>query len=203
MGLSIHYSGTIKELSQIQILTDELEDICKGLGWKYHIWDGKNFDDAVNKNFTVSKIDFDFTELRGITMIPEGCEPVDVVFFPTGILCSVIKLKLNDGAANELMVETVSVKTQFAGPDVHKTIIELFIYLQPKYFSAFEMSDESYYWETRDVNKMLQQFARYNFILDKVAAALQNFNSTPNETAALLAERLEEYLKNKLDDKTD
>jgi hypothetical protein len=203
MGLSIHYSGTIKELSQIQILTDELEDICKGLGWKYHIWDGKNFDDAVNKNFTVSKIDFDFTELRGITMIPEECEPVDVVFFPTGILCSVIKLKLNDGAANELMVETVSVKTQFAGPDVHKTIIELFIYLQPKYFSAFEMSDESYYWETRDVNKMLQQFARYNFILDKVAAALQNFNSTPNETAALLAERLEEYLKNKLDDKTD
>ena len=199
MGLSIHYSGTIKELSAINALTEELEDICKSLDWKHHIWEGKDFKNAASKKFNVSKIDFSFTDLKGITMVPQECEPVDVVFFPTGILCSPVKLKFND-AANDLMVETVSVKTQFAGPDTHQTIIDLFAYLQPKYFSVFEMSDEGQYWETRDKKVLLQQFARYNFILDKVAAALENFKTAPGETAVSLADRLEEYLKKKLDD---
>ena len=202
MGLSIHYSGTITQLSKINLLVDELEDICKSLGWQYHIWNGKGFEKAVKQHPPQTKIDFSLDELKGITMRPEKCEPVDVVFFPTGSTCSPVKVKFNTSGTDELMVQTVSTKTQFAGIDVHKTVVDLFIYLQPKYFSSFKMSDEGEYWETRDEKILLQQFARYNFLLDKLTTGLKNFKAAPGETASSLADRLEEYLKKKFDDET-
>jgi hypothetical protein len=197
MGLSIHYSGCIRSYALVQALTDEVEDICKSLGWKYHIYEKKsNANDAAhinNPNF----INYTPEDIKGITISPAECEPVDLTFFPSGILCSVAKLKYNNAATNDLMVETISTKTQFAGPDIHITVLNLLQYLKDKYFAVFELKDEGNYWETKDKKILLGRFAQYNFFLDAVADALGDFKAAPGETATSLAERLEELLKRK------
>lgn len=197
MGLSIHYQGKIRDYSLIDELTSEAEDICKSLGWKYHIWKktGKKNDTAHFQN--PGFLNYHFEDLKGITVIPEECEPIELVFFPSGILCSPVKLKFNDPETNEMMVEYVSTKTQFAGMDVHVTVLKLLQYFKDKYFSFFELSDEGMYWETKDEEVLRLQFAKYNFILQSVTEALIDFKALPGDTPASLADRLEELLKNR------
>lgn len=36
MGLSIHYSGTIKDAEQIPQLVEEVQDVCTAFNWHYH-----------------------------------------------------------------------------------------------------------------------------------------------------------------------
>jgi hypothetical protein len=197
MGLSIHYSGRIRSYALVQILTDEVEDICKSLNWKHHIWEKKSTANDTahinNPNF----INYTPEDIKGITISPVACEPVDLTFFPSGILCSVVKLMYNNTATNDLMVETISTKTQYAGPDTHITVLNLLQYLKDKYFAVFELKDEGHYWETKDKKILLGRFAEYNFLLNAVAGALDDFEAVPGETATSLADRLEKLLKRK------
>lgn len=195
MGLSIHYQGQIRDYDLINQLTIEASDICKSLDWKYHIWEKSSNKNNNTHLHSPGFINYDFDDLEGISIIPEKCEPVELVFFPSGILCSPVKLKFNDAATNNLMVEHVSIKTQFAGIDIHLAVLKLLQYFKNKYFSFLELSDEGMYWETKDESVLRKQFDRYNFILDSVTEALSNFKAVPGETPVSLADRLEELLK--------
>jgi len=197
MGLSIHYTGIIRNYALIENLITECEDICKSLEWDYHIWEKKNnSNDHIHLN-NPAFINYTTSDLKGISFTPKDSETVSLVFFPSGILCSPVKLMYNDPATNNLMVETVSVKTQYAGMDVHLTILKMLQYFKDKYFSLFKLSDEGMYWETKDLEVLKKQFARYDFIVDSMKNALKDFKALPGETPESLAERLEELLKNK------
>jgi hypothetical protein len=91
----------------------------------------------------------------------------------------------------------ISVKTQFAGPDTHIAILKLIHYIKEKYFESFEMNDEGYYWEKWDEKILHFQFARYNFIFEKVTDALSDVKPVPGESAESLAGRIEDILKKK------
>jgi hypothetical protein len=200
VGLSIHYSGTIKNYALIEDLVNEVEDICKSLDWKYHICEKKS-----TANYTAHISDPNFInytpeDIKGITILPAECEPVNLTFFPSGILCSVVKLMYNNATTNDLMVDTISTKTQFAGPDTHITVLNLLQYLKDKYFAVFELRDEGHYWETKDKKILLDRFAQYNFFLDAVADTLGDFKTAPGETPASLADRLAEFLKKKFEE---
>jgi hypothetical protein len=200
MGLSIHYTGTIRNYALIENLINECEDICKSLEWDYHIREKKS---NTNDNVHLSNstfINYTIADLKGISFTPKDSETVSLVFFPSGILCSPGKLIYNDPATNNLMVETVSVKTQYAGMDVHLTILKLLQYFKDKYFTFFELSDEGMYWETKDIEVLKAQFARYGFLVNTMKNALKDFKALPGETAESLADRLEELLKNKFGD---
>ncbi len=200
MGLSIHYQGEIKRYDLIEELVFEAEDICKSLNWKYHTWMKTS---SVNDDAHVNNPDFInyiHEDLKGISIMPDECEPVELVFFPSGKLCSPIKLKFNDAATNDLMVEYVSTKTQYAGIDTHLAVLKLLQYFKDKYFSFFELSDEGMYWETKDEEILKTQFAKYNFIVHSVRNALKDFKALPGETPESLADRLEELLKKKFGD---
>ena len=197
MGLSIHYQGEVKRYDLIEELVLEAEDICKSLNWKYHIWHKTN---DSNDNAHIENpefINYVHENLKGITIMPEECEPVELVFFPSGKLCSQIKLQFNDVATNDLLVEFVSTKTQYAGIDTHLTILKLLQYFKDKYFSFFELSDEGMYWETKNEEILKTQFAKYDFIVHSVRNALHDFKALPGETPESLADRLEELLKKK------
>ncbi|HKO80735.1 MAG TPA: hypothetical protein VJU78_10075 [Chitinophagaceae bacterium] len=56
MGLSFHYSGTIKGNNHINDLVAEVTDICESFNWTYHIIDEPNAD-----------------QLNGICFAPENC----------------------------------------------------------------------------------------------------------------------------------
>ncbi len=197
MGLSIHYHGQIKDYALTDELTSEAIDICKSLNWNYHIFEKiSNANDKAHVN-DPGFINYSENELKGISFMPEGCEPVSLVFFPSGRLCCPFKLMNNNPSTNDLMVETISTKTQYAGMDVHITVLKLLQYFKDKYFSVFELSDEGNYWETKDEAVLKAQFDRYNFLVNEVADALSGIKAVPGETLQSLADRIEEILKKK------
>ena len=134
MGLSIHYSGTIKDTALIDELIAEVADICQSLNWTFHVIKEPNPD-----------------QLNGICFSPEKCEPVFLTFLAGRRICSPVNLMNRDiYEINELdaeLIYTTSTKTQFAGPDAHIAVIKLLRYLKEKYFSAFELSDEGMLWK--------------------------------------------------------
>lgn len=185
MGLSIHYSGTIKDFARINELIAEVADICQSLNWTYHIIKEPNAG-----------------QLNGICFSPEKCEPIFLTFLPGGRMCSPVNLMNRDlyekNGLDAELVYTTSTKTQFAGPDAHIAIIKLLRYLKEKYFSVFELSDEGMYWETVDEKILLSQFAKYEFLLNAVAGALSEMEAIPGETPLSLTDRIEKMLKGKL-----
>jgi hypothetical protein len=173
MGLSIHYRGKIKDANLISNLIGEVQDICISLQWKYHLFDNEL--------------------VKGICFSPGECEPLIFTFSKNGDLCSPILLRYNIHPDT-----TISVKTQFAGVETHKTLIKLLKHLKAKYFTEFELNDEGGYWETDDENVLRQQFNNYEFILDTVCEALEDFKTKSGETAESLTDRLEGLLKERL-----
>jgi len=186
MGLSINYSGSIKDCALIEPLIVEVEDICKSLGWGYHIFRQKEF--ATVKN------DIDYTPhyLSGIMFnASEKCEPVSLCFLPNKKMTALINLLAKDVYEEPEWIYLISTKTQFAGPDVHIAIIKLLRHVRDKYLENFKMNDEGLYWETNDEKTLLDQFERYNFVLDSFAGALSNVETRPGETADSLADKIE------------
>ncbi|HWR32866.1 MAG TPA: hypothetical protein VN451_05050, partial [Chitinophagaceae bacterium] len=165
MGLSIHYSGKIKEYSLIERITNEVEDVCESLNWKYQVFDNNRSE--LKPGSTAEK--YTPYDVKGISFTPPECETAFLTFLPDGSLCCPAKLIYYDPATNDLMIEVVHVKTQFAGPDKHIAFFKLLNYLKEKYFETFWLDDEGYYWEKWDEKLLFAQFARYNFILDSVA----------------------------------
>lgn len=184
MGLSIHYSGTIRQYEQIDALTEEVADICQDMGWQYSVLDGDNTD-----------------RLKGICFSPHECEPIFLTFLPTGKMCSPVNLMNReiyeqDGSNPELLY-TTSTKTQFAGRDTHIAVIKLLHYLRKKFFASFELNDEGKYWETLDEEVLNKQFTRYEVVLDAFTDVLDEMKAIPGETAASLAARIEKLLKDR------
>jgi hypothetical protein len=173
MGLSIHYSGIINSAGKIPQLVEEVQDVCIALDWDYRLVS----DELLN----------------GISFTPPECETLCLTFLHDGQLASRIRLMYDIEPAN-----VISVKTQFAGMDVHKTVIKLLQYLSAKYFSHFELEDEGGYWESGDEVVLRKKFELYDELLNKVQTALCDFKTEPGETKNELVKRLEEFLKKRL-----
>jgi hypothetical protein len=188
MGLSIHYSGSIKKISLINDLIIETADICNILDWKYHVIEKRN----------------EFS-LHGIIFSPSDCEPVMLTFLTNRKMCSFINLKhrdIFDGVqVKKSLLYTISTKTQFAGADAHIALIKLLRYLSGKYFKEFKLIDEGMYWETNDESIFRKQFARYEIAMDLFEHTLKNMKKIPGETGQSLAKRIEDELKERWGDK--
>lgn len=170
MGLSIHYSGTIKHINLIPALVDEVNDICTALNW----------------NCTIINND----ELNGIIFSPEKCEPLFFTFSKNRKLYSPALLQYNIEPAT-----IISVKTQYAGIDAHIAVIKLLKHLGTKYFSDFNVYDEGKYWETGDEQILQQQFNNYDAAINFVAGTLKNFKVIKSEAPQSLVERIAKLIK--------
>lgn len=193
MGLSIHYWGKIKDYALIGAMTAEVEDICKSLNWQYQVFDTQK--SKLKLEATAEK--YTPHDVKGVSFTPEESETIFLTFLPDATLYCPVKLIYYHPATNDLMIEVLHTKTQFAGPDTHIAILKLLHYLKEKYFESFELNDEGYYWEKGDEKILLSQFARYNFILDKVASALANVKLASGESVESLADRIEDIIKKK------
>lgn len=169
MGLSIHYSGKIKDTSLIPSLMEEVQDICAIMKWPYQSYNNET--------------------VKGIFFTPPECETISFAFLADGELVCLSKLKYDIHPVN-----IISVKTQYAGIDVHIAIIKLLKHLANHYFSVFELSDEGEYWETGDEEILRKKFGLYNAMLNAVQNALVDFKSKEGDTPETLADRLEKFL---------
>ena len=167
MGITIHYRGKLNDIKQIYKIKDELIDISKSMGWEWNSldedWNKPNTAKLIHqKNRTEIK---GHLPLKGISFVPHpDCEAVSFYFDGKGKLQTPIGMVL----INEGKIEYdggVSVKTQFAPPEVHITIVKLLQYIKKKYISNLKVRDEGEYWETGDENILKK---RIDFLAQKI-----------------------------------
>lgn len=76
MGITIHYSGRLKEAEILPALIEEVKDIAQANHWKYHIFETLI---AADK-FGAEKYD---NNIYGILFSPPESEPVWLTFYQT------------------------------------------------------------------------------------------------------------------------
>ncbi len=188
MGLSIFYKGRFKEGISLAEMIDEVKDIAEIHNWKYHIFETEfNANDFKRKSYDEN--------IFGISFSPPNCEPIEITFLSNGTICSPTSLELfKDSKDKENYLFTIGSKTQYAGFEAHKIIIDLFKYLNKKYFQEFKLIDESRYWETGDEDLLKQNFKKYNEMMDSFAFGLENIPIVENETIESFIERVAKTL---------
>lgn len=195
MGLSFHYSGRIKNLRELPVLVAEAEDICQSMNWEYHLMNEPEDYEKIFLADKTTKTVYTVADLYGICFTVPGCETFSLCFLPSGKLSSPMNIWAKDAYPEEWMLYSVSVKTQFAGPDAHITLIKFLKYFSEKYFADVKVDDEGYYWETEDKEILLEQFRKYNAALDFLETTLIDFKLRPGESPQKMSERLEEFIK--------
>jgi len=138
MGLSFHYSGSFNQNASLTQLIEEVKDISEAQQWDYFI-----YDTAFPPN-SFGRKEYDKETLYGISFSPPRCEPVWLCFLSNGRLSNPINLKFynpSDDPAEQLYIDTLSVKTQYAGIEVHSFVIQLLKYIAPKYLVDFTLQD--------------------------------------------------------------
>ena len=186
MGLSFHYSGSIANPELLPELIDEIQDIAKMYNWKYFIFDRQFPENSFGKTEYNHNI-------YGICFTPTDCETIDICFLSNGRMSSLLHLKFfgkADNQAEQAYLYMLSVKTQSAGVELHQFVIQLFRYLNKKYFADFKMSDEGSYWETDDLALLRTTFKRYTDLINGFSSALEYIQIQPDETIESYFERL-------------
>lgn len=179
MGLSIHYSGYIRDSNLLDPLIVEVKDVCETPEWERQIIDG--------------------SEIKGICFAPKGSEPVSLAINYNGQLLSpvniVVKDIYDDVQLEKQLIFTTSPKTQLAGLGAHIAIIKLLKYISSKYLSGFKLNDERYYWETGNEKLLLSQFKKNDAAINKISNAMESLPTITDETAESLVNRLERLLR--------
>ncbi len=186
MGLSFHFKGKLESAAKLPIFIEEIEDICKVFDWKFSVLSTE----YPNDQFVSPLNDEDY----GVIFSPQDCEPVTLIFDSEGRIYNpwmkdiitkheegqvkviTVQLNLEDEELNPVfsegsegfdpldMIYTVSVKTQFTKSEQYVKIMELMRYLSEKYFSDFDMVDESEYWDSRNpetINSKLNKVSKF------------------------------------------
>lgn len=190
MGLSFHYSGRIANPDNLPDLIDEVVDICKVYKWKYHVFDRQFPENAFGKG------EHDM-RLYGICFTPPESETVDVCFLSNGRMSNPLLLQSwgNSTVKEEKKyLYHISVKTHYAGVNIHRNIIQLFRYLNEKYLADFTMSDEGGYWETNNEEVLKENFKRYTDLIDGFALALESQQKEEGEDIVTYLLRMAQQL---------
>lgn len=191
MGLSIHYSGSLKSPELLPALIAEVKDIVEIYKWKFHIFDEAFPAEGFFKQGFSQNI-------YGICFTPPGCETVKLCFLSNGRMSGPASLQLYGAATTQPESDylyMLSVKTQYAGIEIHKLIIHLFKYLSHKYLQGFTIVDEGKYWETGNEQRLQAIFKRYNDLVDGFASSLEHYPIEPGETFEAYFKRLMEKMQ--------
>lgn len=194
MGLSINYKGRFSKDASLSKMLDELKEIMEILKWDYFIYD-EEFPKQSDDNESYNE------NIYGISFNPPECETVFLSFLSNRRMSSIVNLKHFGNSSDKKYQEylyLLSVKTQFAGVEMHKTIIGLFRYLKEKdYFESLEIMDEGQYWETGDEQLLKDTFKKYTFLLDNFRLALETSPKNKDEDYVNYFERLAKMIQNR------
>lgn len=200
MGLSFHYSGSIADPALLPELIDEIQDIANMYNWKYFV-----FEREFPEN-TFGKPDYNQKKIYGICITPPECETIPICFLSNGRMSNYSHLyfygKTDDRPEHEYLY-MLSVKTQYAGVELHQFVIQFFRYLNKKYFTDFKMSDEGSYWETNDLALLKKNFKRNLDFINSFASSLEYIPIQTGETMEFYFERLLKLLHDKKNHEDD
>ena len=148
MGVTIHFSGTIKEPNDPRLEAIVMKWAPR---WRCEVIQVKDQRDGMFQVRNNEVVKYNGL-LNGFILNPHpDSEPVAILYGEDGFMCR-------------------SCKTQFAGTDVHVEVVEFLRDLSPL-FNGWEVKDEGGYWETSD-RKELDR--RMDFLSDRIDALAQN-----------------------------
>jgi hypothetical protein len=180
MGITIHYRGTIDDVTKVETMEDRLLDLVFALGGRATIWR--------------SYADHDPSRIvRGLMIDMEpGQDTFSLLISPEGHLTPVFQIEDAEKAPFE-EPPYCFVKTQFGRPLGHVAIIHVLDALKQKYFSNLSIMDEGCFYETRDFNELCKQMNFLGQATKSLAEGLRN-NGLSHEAAEdpnILASRIE------------
>jgi hypothetical protein len=182
MGLSFHYSGRFDPTASLAEMILEVEEIAKANQWDYHVFERsfpeKDFDEKYNSS------------IYGMCFTPPGCETVHLEFLSNGKMSSSTHLQFfgnSDREDHRKYLYMLSVKTQYAGREIHIRVLKVLKHISKKYLLGFELYDEGNYWKTEDEGILDENFRRYELLIERFKAALETSPVIEGET-------IEEYL---------
>jgi hypothetical protein len=144
---TVHYQGTLSNITQRTVLIRELTACAKSMDW--------------------GAIDVDDADagLVGIILRPSnGLEPIPFLFDAEGRLHALGDLLVPGGEP----IYYVAVKTHYAGTAAHQWFTRLLRHIKDTFMPGLTVTDESEYWEHQDEAKLKAYFAR----LDRLAKNL-------------------------------
>lgn len=152
-------------------MIEEVKDVAEIYKWKYNV-----FEDEFPAN-SIGKTHFN-QHIYGICFTPPKCETVHLCFLSNGKISSASNLEFYGNSKNKKVsgyLYMLSVKTQYAGIEIHKLIIHLLKYLSRKYLKDFSVNDEGHYWETGDEKLLQQTFKRYTDLIEHFTSSIENY----------------------------
>lgn len=180
MGVTIHYRGSIADLSRIEEFEDRVIDLALAVGGNCRVWRSANDRDT-------SRV------VRGLILdLAPGQESTSLLISPEGWLVGLMEIEdAEKGALSE--PPWCSVKTQFGPIEGHVALVELLAGLKAEFMPDLEVSDESGYWEHRDLAKLRANIEFLNCAMDLLGAALAQDGLSPEaaEDPEILATRVE------------
>ncbi len=180
MGITIHYRGTIDDLSQVETMEDRLLDLIFSLGGRATIWRSFAERDAMRV-------------VRGLLVqLEPGQDSFSLMISPEGHLTPLFQIKEAEEAPFE-EPPYCFVKTQFGSLQGHIAIIHVLDALRQRFFSNLEVSDEGGYYENRDVNHLAHQMQMLRKAIRSMAEELRQtgLSSEASEDPSILATRIE------------
>ena len=180
MGITIHYKGKISNINLIDEFCDELIDIAETMNWKAseRIYDEED-------------------KIKGVSVTPhEKSESLSFFFnIEDGALRNIMNV-ITKEPYNPKEPEWDFIKTQFAPPEVHVTVVKLLQYIKKKYMPDLEVHDEGDYWETGDENILREKL---KFLGDKIDAFGEALNSISKEDLKEISECDDESMPEKFE----
>jgi hypothetical protein len=181
MGLTIHYSGKLRNPESLSALITEAKDISESMHWA---------------NEVIERLPD--VPVEGILISPNGSEPLWLTFHEAGFLCNpllysyVMEVEGKGIPANA--EQWLFTKTQYAGAEAHMALIKLMRHLSQKYFESFELHDESQFWETNDEALCRKKFGESEKFLGMIGDALDSMEIDPAESPETIAGKIEKVL---------
>ncbi len=160
IGITIHYRGTLKDLTCVEDFEDRLLDLALDLGGQARIW-------RSSPGVDPSRI------VRGVILDQApGQETTSLLISPEGWLIGLMEIE-DAECARLTDAPWCSVKTQFGPIDGHVALIEIFAALKREFFPDLEVMDEGDYWESRDIARLQQKFTFLQAAIEGLAEGLR------------------------------
>jgi hypothetical protein len=180
MGVTIHYRGSLADLSRVEDFEDRVIDLALAVGGNPRLWRSADESDPSRM-------------VRGLFVdLAPGQETTSLLISPEGWLIGALEIEdAERGALSEK--PWCSVKTQFGPIEGHVALVELLTGLKKEFMPDLEVMDEGGYWERRDLGELRQKIEFLGRAIDMLAGALENDRLSPEarEDPEILATRIE------------
>lgn len=180
MGSTIHYHGTMDDISQVETMEDRMLDLVFSIGGRATIW--RSFADEDSSR-----------AIRGLTVnLEPGQETFSLLVSPEGHLTPLCQIADAEKAPFDEPPQCF-VKTQFGSVQGHISIVHLLDALQQRFCSNLTVYDEGEYYENRDVNRLQQKLQFLRAAIDSMSEGLREhgLSAEAAEDPNILATRIE------------